>query len=114
LAAGIPLLAAFLLGNSGVLSRVQQASLIRVMIALLLPVQLLSLGYMMDRWQSGAGPGHALDPLVGTWQPVTGPALPLLMMVLGLAALAWLTLRRVRPADEQAAAVAPSPVTLAA
>src|SRR5260370_10872191 len=56
------------------------------MILMLLPLQMYSLVYVMDRWQSGLGAGKSADPLKGTWHPVTGSALPLLMMTLGLIA----------------------------
>ncbi len=44
-----------------------------------LPFQLFSLVYVMDRWQSGLGAGRSVNPLRGSWHPVTGPALPLMM-----------------------------------
>lgn len=46
--------------------------------------------YVMDRWQSGIGPGHSLNPLSGNWRPVTGSGLRLLLMTLGLALLGLL------------------------
>ncbi len=96
IAVGIPLLAAFTVGTTGVISTPQQAALVRVMILMLLPFQLYSLGYVMDRWQSGLGPGLSADPLVGKWHPVTGSALPLLMMTVGLIALGLLAWRATR------------------
>ena len=107
-AAGIPLLAAFIIGRSGVLTQLQQASLIRAVIVLLLPFQLISLGYMMVRWQSGVGPGHSLNPLHGGWIPVTGPGFPLLLMMIGLCVLGWLSWRAALPAADQAAVTTPS------
>jgi hypothetical protein len=102
LAAGIPMLAAFIAGSSGRMTAIQQARAIRAMIILLLPFQLLSLGYVMDRWQSGVGPGHTLDPLRGSWHPVTGSLLPLVLMTAGLVGLGWLAWRAAAgPADDE-------------
>jgi predicted membrane protein DUF2142 len=100
LAVGIPVLAAFIIGSSGRLSRAPQTAIIRAMILLLLPVQLLSLGYVMDRFQSGVGPGHALDPLLGSWHPVTGSVLPLAAMTAGLISLGVMAWREARLPDE--------------
>jgi hypothetical protein len=100
LAVGIPVLAAFIIGSSGRLSRFPQTAIIRAMILLLLPVQLLSLGYVMDRFQSGVGPGHALDPLLGSWHPVTGSVLPLAAMTAGLISLGVMAWREARLPDE--------------
>ncbi len=99
IAVGIPLLAAFTVGCTGGMSTSQQAAIVRVMILMLLPFQLYSLVYVMDRWQSGLGPGLSVDPLRGTWHPVTGSALPLLMMTLGLIALGMLAWRATRTRD---------------
>jgi hypothetical protein len=101
LAVGIPLLAAFCLARSEVFTRAKQASLARALIVTLLPFQLISIGYMMDRWQSGAGPGHSLDPLRGHWLPVTGPALPLLLAVAGIGLLGFMAWRAVEPVDDR-------------
>ena len=100
LAVGIPMLAAFIIGSSGRLTRAPQTGIIRGMILLLLPIQLLSFGYVMDRFQSGVGPGHALDPLVGSWHPVTGSVLPLAAMTAGLISLGVLAWREARLPDE--------------
>ena len=97
IAVGIPLLAAFTVGTTGVMGKPQQAAITRVMILMLLPFQLYGLGYVMDRWQSGLGPGLSADPLAGKWHPVTGSALPLLMMILGLTGLGLLAWRATRP-----------------
>ncbi len=101
LAVGIPLLAAFTAGRAGVLPQARQASLVRIMTVLMLPFQLLSLGYVMDRWQSGLGVGRSLNPLQGSWHPVSGSALPLLLMTIGLTALGALVWRATRPRDGQ-------------
>ena len=61
IAVGIPLLAAFMIGSSDALTKIQQAGVVRVLVWLLLPFQFISLAYMMDRWQSGVGPGHSLN-----------------------------------------------------
>ena len=100
LAVGIPLLAAFITGRSGRLTAIRQARIIRTMIVVLLPVQLLSLGYVMDRWQSGVGPGHSLNPLLGSWHPVTGSVLPLVLMTAGLIGFGLLSWRAASPAEE--------------
>jgi hypothetical protein len=71
------------------------------MIVVLLPVQLLSLGYVMDRWQSGVGPGHSLNPLLGSWHPVTGSALPLVLMTAGLIGFGWLAWRAASLAEDE-------------
>jgi hypothetical protein len=102
IAAGIPLLAAFTVGTTGGLQVAQQARIVRVMIFLLLPFQLYGLGYVMDRWQSGLGPSRSADPLAGKWHPVTGSALPLLMMTLGLIGFGLLAWRASRPPAQAA------------
>ena len=105
LAVGTPMLAAFIIGSSGRMTTIRQARVIRAMIVLLLPFQLLSLGHVMDRWQSGVGPGHAVNPLLGSWHPVTGSALPLVLMTAGLIGLGLLAWRAaVDPADNERAA----------
>jgi hypothetical protein len=63
----------------------------------------------MDRWQSGVGPGHSLDPLSGSWHPVTGSLLPLLVITAGLAGLAVLGWRAARPAEQERALPGGSP-----
>ncbi len=83
-AVGIPLLSAFTLGRTDVLPVAWQATGSRIVILFLLPFQLLSLVWVMDRWQSGIGAGHSLNPLRGTWHPVTGSTAPLLTMAAGL------------------------------
>lgn len=107
LAAGIPLLAGFIAGRSGVLTGQQQTSITRAFAVILLPFQLISLGYMMIRWQSGAG--HSINPLAGKWLPVTGPALPLLLMLIGLVLFCWMTWYAALPGDYQAAELEKSP-----
>ena len=54
----------------------------------------------MDRFQSGVGPGHALDPLLGSWHPVTGSVLPLAAMTAGLISLGVMAWREARLPDE--------------
>jgi hypothetical protein len=103
LAVGIPLLAAFMIGSSDVLTRVQQAGVVRVLIWLLLPFQFISLAYMMDRWQSGVGPGHSLNPLRGSWHPVIGSGIPLLALTVGLIIFGCMVWRAALPVDEQPA-----------
>ena len=111
LAVGIPMLAAFITGSSGRMTTIWQARVIRAMIVLLLPFQLLSLGHVMDRWQSGVGPGHTINPLLGSWHPVTGSALPLGLMTAGLIGLGLLAWRAAAsPADDgRTAASLPAP-----
>jgi len=107
LAAGIPLLAGFIAGRSGVLTSQQQTSITRAFAVVLLPFQFISLSYMMIRWQSGAG--QSLNPLTGKWLPVTGPALPLLLMLIGLVLFCWMTWYAALPGDYQAAELEKSP-----
>jgi hypothetical protein len=97
IAVGIPLLAAFTLGATGGISTPQQAAIVRIMIVTLLPFQLFSLVYVMDRWQSGLGAGRSVNPLRGSWHPVTGSALPLLMMTAGLIVFGLFTWRATYP-----------------
>jgi hypothetical protein len=101
LAAGIPLLAGFAFGRSGALSLPRQTSLYRAIVLILLPVHLISIVYMMARWERGAGRG--LDPFSGSWTPVTGAGLPLLLMVVGLGLYGWMAWRAGLPPDEQSA-----------
>jgi hypothetical protein len=108
-AAGIPLLAGFIAGRSGVLSSQQQKGIVRSLAVILLPFQFISLSYMMARWQSGAGPGHSLNPFRGSWIPVSGPGLPLLMMLVGLALLGWMAWYAALPSDAEAAELEKSP-----
>lgn len=108
-AAGIPLLAGFIAGRSGVLSSQQQTSIVRSIAVILLPFQLISLSYMMARWQNGAGAGHSLNPFRGSWIPVSGPGLPLLMMLIGLALLGWMAWYAALPSDHEAAELEKSP-----
>ena len=103
LAVGTPMLAAFIIGSSGRMTTIRQARVIRAMIVLLLPFQLLSLGHVMDRWQSGVGPGHTINPLLGSWHPVTGSALPLVLMTAGLIGLGLLAWRAASSAEEKQA-----------
>jgi Predicted membrane protein (DUF2142) len=113
LVVSIPMLAAFIIGRSGQLATSAQARVIRALTVLLLPVQLLSLGYVMDRWQSGIGRGHTLDPLLGSWHPVTGSLLPLVLMTAGLAGLGVLAWRAARlPAEERAVVQSSPPAEL--
>jgi hypothetical protein len=109
LAVGIPLLAAYIIGRNGMISAAHQTSVTRIMIFLLLPFHLFSLGYVMDRWQSGIGQDHSLNPLNGRWHPVTGSALPLLMMTAGLSLLGVLAWRATRPSGVQHVASASGP-----
>jgi hypothetical protein len=113
LAVAVPMLAAFIVGRSGQLTTIAQARVIRALTLLLLPVQLLSLGYVMDRWQSGVGRGHTLDPLRGSWHPVTGSLLPLVLMAAGLIGLGVLAWRAARlPAEERPAVQGKPPAEL--
>jgi hypothetical protein len=109
LAVGIPLLAAFTAGRSGVLTSRQQTSIVRSFAVILLPFQLISLAYMMDRWQTGLSFGRSLNPLHGSWHPVTGSALPLLLMLIGLALLGWMAWHAALPGDTKDAEIDTSP-----
>jgi hypothetical protein len=97
LAVAIPLLAAYIAGRDTRYPPMLQVAAIRASVVVLLPLQLFSLGYVMDRWQSGIGPGHTLNPLNGTWHPVVGSALPLLSMTAGLVILGVMAWRAVIP-----------------
>lgn len=109
LACAIPLLAGFIAGRSGTLTSQQQTGIVRSIAVILLPFQFISLSYMMARWQNGAGAGHSLDPFHGQWIPVSGPELPLLMMLVGLVLLGWMAWQAALPGDYQAAELEKSP-----
>ncbi|MBO1413411.1 DUF2142 domain-containing protein [Streptomyces sp. FH025] len=105
---GVPLLAAFVIGQRGGLSPARSASLVRTVALVVLPLQLAFLAYTMIRWQAGVGNSvdyTPLNPLSGTWHPPTGSATALLTGVAGCLVLgywAWTsTGRRAEAAREQ-------------
>ncbi|MFE4976726.1 DUF2142 domain-containing protein [Kitasatospora sp. NPDC056651] len=103
-AVGVPLLGAFLLGRSGVLDRARSASLFRVLAVLVLPLQLVFLGYTMIRWQAGQGIALTytpVNPLNGTWHPPAGSGTALAAAAVGcllLGAWAWTGIGRAKDA----------------
>lgn len=88
---GAPLIGALELGRSGALGGERARTLLRWMAAALLPLQLVALWVSMLRFQTGFPQNGVLplNPLKGTWLPPLGPAVPLALMVIGLALLAW-------------------------
>ncbi|MFE6052033.1 DUF2142 domain-containing protein [Kitasatospora sp. NPDC056446] len=94
-AVGVPMLAAFVLGQRGKLDDARTASLVRMVALVVLPLQLAFLGYTMIRWQSGVGTSvdfTPLNPLAGSWHPPAGSATALLTAAAGCVMLgvwAW-------------------------
>ena len=92
LAVGLPLLSAFFIGISQKIDSAIQASLVRILLLALLPLQWLSLIHVMVRWQHGLALGRSVNPFTGEWLPPAGPVLPIAAMglaVLTLGALVW-------------------------
>jgi hypothetical protein len=98
---GIPLLAAWIIEQRA-FDAARSRAFTRVLAGLLLPLHLISLAWVMVRWQQGLvrGPAVArldqINPFVGKWLPPTGPVVPLVMVVAGAALMLWL-LWRARP-----------------
>lgn len=94
-AVGVPLLAAWTIGERGALGGPTTVALARCLGLVLVPIQFLALWYTMIRWQHGLPTSFApmpLNPFAGSWQPPLGPAVPLLLAAVGAALLlgyAW-------------------------
>ncbi len=91
-AAGLPILGAFLIQQYGV-SATASRSVLRSCVVTLLPIHFAFLWYTMVRWQHGinwkAGL-RGLNPLAGPWQPPLGSLLPLLASAVGILVVGWL------------------------
>jgi hypothetical protein len=87
---GMPLLAAWVVEHS-ILDARQSHSMTKLFCVFLLPMHLALLLFAMGRWQRGVRGGSLsyLNPFGGAWQPATGPALPVLLMVTGIAVTLW-------------------------
>lgn len=73
-------------------------SMTRLLLGVVLPLHLFSLLWAMMRWRSGTRSyGYigvsSLNPFGKGWQPPVGAAVPLLLLLAGAAALAWLVWR---------------------
>jgi hypothetical protein len=91
-AAGLPILGAFLIQQHGV-SATKSRAVLRSCVVTLLPLHLVFLWYTMVRWQHGIDwrQGLAgLNPLAGPWHPPLGSLLPLVASVVGILAVGWL------------------------
>ena len=94
---GVVIFAAWILEERGLPERAGR-SLTRLLLVTVLPIHLFSLLWAMIRWRSGM-PNYgkigivSLWPMGRGWHPVVGPALPVLMLIIGLAGLAWLVWR---------------------
>jgi hypothetical protein len=94
---GLPISAAFLLAAALPPSAALRRA-VRIVAAVLLPLQVGSLAYTMVRWQRGIAPEPGLgqlNPLGGAWHPPLGSVVPLLAAVLGAAVIGSLLWRRV-------------------
>jgi hypothetical protein len=112
--AGVMLLAAWILDERDIPDRAGR-SLARVLLISVLPIHLFAMLWTMTRWRSGLLEYGkigltSLDPFAGGWHPVTGSALPLLLLVLGGAGLAWLVWRGLSVGDPAAAGAATAEV----
>jgi hypothetical protein len=75
-------------------------ALVRLYLVVVIPFQLYAIDYMMVRWQRGVSAHVGLrwfNPFVGTWHPVVGSVLPVVMVVAGVAGLTWLAWQRTAP-----------------
>jgi hypothetical protein len=89
---GLPIYAAYLLGEYGIPAD-KARDLTRLVLIVLLPIHLVCLAFTMIRWQSGLVTGggfEGLNPLGGPWHPPLGSPAPLLACVVGLLLLGWL------------------------
>jgi hypothetical protein len=91
---GIVLLAAFAYPSGGAETRLarlwRSPWLAPALVVATAPVHLYALARVMTRFASGMD--ASLNPFAGPWRPVAGPAVPLLVMVVGLAALVVVSL----------------------
>ena len=81
----MPLGAAIVLGAAFV-DRLVDDRLILALVAITVPLQLYALARVMTRFQVGIDSGF--DPFGGTWRPVAGPLLPLVLCLVGALLLA--------------------------
>lgn len=88
---GAALIGSLHLGRSAALAPDRAESLLRLIAVALLPLQLVALWSSMLRFQSGYpnGPRLPLNVFAGSWRPPFGALLPLVLMLGGLALLAW-------------------------
>ena len=87
IAAGIPMIGAFVISARDILSPARTTAFTRTLVLLLLPLQLFCLAFTMVRWQSGTPADiHAktANPLAGPWHPPLGSLAPLLVACVGL------------------------------
>jgi hypothetical protein len=96
---GAPLLAAYLLGESGVLDDHRLDQLTRLGALVLLPFQFVALWFTMVRFDKGVNPKvypMAVNPYHGRWTPPEGVTLPLALCALGCAVVFglfyWMTM----------------------
>jgi Predicted membrane protein (DUF2142) len=91
-AAGLPILGAFLIQQYGV-SATKSRAVLRGCVVALLPIHLASLWYTMVRWQRGINWNlglAGLNPFAGPWHPPLGSLVPLLASVVGIVVVGWL------------------------
>ncbi len=103
LAVGLPLLAAFVIGQQKRLDAALNTSITRIFVVALLPLQWVALVQVMIRWQHGLGLGRPINPFTGSWLPPLGPVLPIASMTVALAVLGvliWQLAGR-RPSEDQ-------------
>jgi hypothetical protein len=81
----MPLGAGIVLGAAFV-DRLVDDRLVLALVAITVPLQLYALVRVMTRFQVGIDSG--LDPFGGTWRPVAGPVLPLVLCFVGALLLA--------------------------
>lgn len=85
---GMPLLAAFILERK-LLNARRSHSFVKLSIIMMFPAQLALLVFAMGRWQKGRSSQPHTNPFTGSWHPPTTSYPPLILMVAGLALLAW-------------------------
>jgi hypothetical protein len=93
LVVAMPLLGAFITERRVVTDR-QARSLTKLCCLIAMPTQLALLLWAMMRWQKGLN-GLNLNPLTGQWHPPSGSALPVLLMLAGIAVVWWISIRSV-------------------
>ncbi|NJC64451.1 DUF2142 domain-containing protein [Planosporangium flavigriseum] len=103
IAVGLPILAAYALGERRALVGTQARSIIRTFALLLIPIHFLALYNTMLRWQYGIRwPKIKVNPFHGEWLPRLGPELPLALGAVGVLVLlvtAWAVSSAVHPAE---------------
>ncbi|GAA1027051.1 hypothetical protein GCM10009557_06900 [Virgisporangium ochraceum] len=109
---GVMIFAAWVLEERGLPERAGR-SLTRLLLVTVVPFHVFSMLWAMVRWRSGL-PDYgkiglvSLWPLSRGWHPVVGSALPTLMLVVGLAGLAWLVWRLSVPVVTAVATTGPA------